>query len=396
LQETKLPLVWRENGPGVGWEMRNAWSGIFGRFFARAFLEARGYTWFHAIRRSYNPVTDDLVVIRIGNGEVADWLCARDQDAADEGDLIVAEAKGRHREGDLELQKLPRSLQSALEQIDNTFVVRRGVYGPEFRRTKGFAVLVRWANEEKSSGGAILRSVDPHTWGDAFSTDERKRLTQELARGYVSDLSRGLGFEGLSFLASPRTREWGEQENREVIEKVREVVVRRPLAVGISSHKDILENEQRALQTKQWLLDRIDRSKHLRVQPRRPAYSKSPQELRVEAASPLPIVRLTVTGLDTQRFIGAIYGMHGRINLPLDEVIRSLRTLQQDVAQQLVFVGIRVRAVRDAGNSRNVRKWQVPVNIRQSAYGRLVYASTDNVVIAPAGLLELSGRRRLF
>src|SRR5713226_945234 len=33
-------LVWRENGPGVGWEMRTAWSGIFGRFFARTFLES--------------------------------------------------------------------------------------------------------------------------------------------------------------------------------------------------------------------------------------------------------------------------------------------------------------------------------------------------------------------
>src|SRR5260370_42306842 len=33
------PLVWRENGPGGGWEMRNAWSGIFGRCFARAFRE---------------------------------------------------------------------------------------------------------------------------------------------------------------------------------------------------------------------------------------------------------------------------------------------------------------------------------------------------------------------
>lgn len=57
------PLVWRENGPGVGWEMRNAWSGIFGRFFARAFLEAQGYTWFHPIRRNYDRVADNLLSI---------------------------------------------------------------------------------------------------------------------------------------------------------------------------------------------------------------------------------------------------------------------------------------------------------------------------------------------
>jgi hypothetical protein len=163
-----IRLVWRENGPGVGWEMRTAWSGIFGRFFARAFLESRGYTWFHSIRRSYNQATDSLAVIRIAAGEIADWICAKDEDAADEGDFVVAEAKGRHREGNLNIQDWPRSLRDALEQIDNTFVVWKGASSPEVRRTKGYAILVRWANEEKPSGGAIVRAVDPLTWGEPF------------------------------------------------------------------------------------------------------------------------------------------------------------------------------------------------------------------------------------
>jgi hypothetical protein len=312
------PLVWRENGPGVGWEMRNAWSGIFGRFFARAFLETRRYTWFHAVRHSYNPVTDDLVVIRIGNGEVADWLCARDEDAADEGDVIVAEAKGRHREGNLNLERLPRSLWHALEQIDNTFVVRRSPYGPQFRRTKGFAVLTRWANEEKASGGAIIRAVDPVTWGEPFPVDERRNLTQGLARGYISDLLLGLGFEGLSFLASPRTRVWGQRENSEIVERVRQVIIQRPSGADVILRENGHEKGPPPIQAKQWLVNKLDRSRHILIRERTQVYSKSPQELRTEARSPIPIARLTATGLDSERFIGAVYGVHGRITLPLD------------------------------------------------------------------------------
>jgi|SRR5262245_40006859 len=43
-------LVWKGSGPGRGTEMRRAFSGLFGRFFARAYLQYyHGFTWFAPI-----------------------------------------------------------------------------------------------------------------------------------------------------------------------------------------------------------------------------------------------------------------------------------------------------------------------------------------------------------
>src|SRR5690242_5946375 len=39
LLEPGTDLVWRAQGPGRGTEMRRSFSGLFGRFFARAYLQ---------------------------------------------------------------------------------------------------------------------------------------------------------------------------------------------------------------------------------------------------------------------------------------------------------------------------------------------------------------------
>src|SRR5271167_2495567 len=43
-------LVWLGEGPGIGREMRRAFSAIFGRFFARAYLtDCHGFVWFYPL-----------------------------------------------------------------------------------------------------------------------------------------------------------------------------------------------------------------------------------------------------------------------------------------------------------------------------------------------------------
>jgi hypothetical protein len=50
LLEPGSNLLWQANGPGRGTEMRRAFSGMFGRFFARAYLQLdQGYSWFNPI-----------------------------------------------------------------------------------------------------------------------------------------------------------------------------------------------------------------------------------------------------------------------------------------------------------------------------------------------------------
>ena len=93
-------------------------------------------------------------------GEIAYWVCAKTAAVAEQGNFIIAEAKGRHREGTLDIERLPRCLMDALEQIRNTRVWFRGDVEPDHsaRQTKGYAILTRWTNEDKGSRSGNSKS----------------------------------------------------------------------------------------------------------------------------------------------------------------------------------------------------------------------------------------------
>src|SRR5713101_8144439 len=89
-------LVWKGRGPGRGIEMRRAFSGLFGRFFARAYLQRyHGFTWFAAIDGTPTNLSKNVRVRRKtrASSELPDWVCARP------GEVAVAEAKGSHQKG---------------------------------------------------------------------------------------------------------------------------------------------------------------------------------------------------------------------------------------------------------------------------------------------------------
>ncbi|PJG47065.1 hypothetical protein CAF53_01570 [Sphingobium sp. LB126] len=97
-------FVWRGRGPGLGKEMRRAFSGMFGRFFARAYLSLfRDFSWFHPIDGDHAFLSPRWMITRYSgaNRDMPDWICARP------GALALGEAKGSHQSAGRGLSRLP-------------------------------------------------------------------------------------------------------------------------------------------------------------------------------------------------------------------------------------------------------------------------------------------------
>src|ERR1700704_4796586 len=72
-------LIWKGRGPGRGIEMRRAFSGLFGRFFARAYLQRyHGFTWFVPIDGTPTILSNRARIVQKpgSSAEMPDWFCA--------------------------------------------------------------------------------------------------------------------------------------------------------------------------------------------------------------------------------------------------------------------------------------------------------------------------------
>ncbi len=384
------PLIWRDSGPGMGWEMRTAWSGLFGRFFARAYLEQEGYTWFHPIQRSYDLVTDDLAVFRIGPGEIADWICAKDATTAAAGELIIVEAKGRHREGHDILQKLPRSLRNALDQIKNTLVWYRdkaGIMKP--KTVKGYAILTKWTNENKGNKTkAILRVVDPKTSGYEFDEKQLTGAIGGVARAHVSSFLLGLGFEELAQVTSPAAKGFNKDEATHILMEARHIIESRRMSAQGSPELEWMNEESwKRLKISESESDRLVRAVNNYITDLEKPYwtpEKTPIQstLGADARSSYTAVGLRDGTLHGEALIGRVLGVSGVLSMPLSEVVPYVHSLPGDLGREFLFVGMRAENVSMAVKGSPISEWQVSGR-SGSVHGRGVYAFRDGTIIAP-------------
>jgi hypothetical protein len=193
LLEPGPDLVWRDNGPGRGTEMRRSFSGLFGRFFARAYLELNhGYVWFAAIDGDSFQLSRNWRVSRKPKSqtEMPDWICAR------AGELAIGEAKGSHQKGNASRGGIPGPIKTADGQIRGVRVQRRVRHGTRTRwqskRVKGWAVMSRWGLTNPPRD-PFLYALDPETEGEAPTPEELDDLVQAVARTHVEQTALGLG-----------------------------------------------------------------------------------------------------------------------------------------------------------------------------------------------------------
>lgn len=186
-------LVWRDNGPGRGTEMRRSFSALFGRFFARAYLTLHhDFVWFAAIDGDDFHLSPNWRVSRKprSKAEMPDWICAR------HGELAIGEAKGSHQKGNATRGGKPGPIKTAEGQITGVRVQKK-VHHPQrttwqSRRIKGWAVMSRWglANPARDP---FLYALDPETDGEKPTPEEIDELVQAVARTHVQQVASGLG-----------------------------------------------------------------------------------------------------------------------------------------------------------------------------------------------------------
>jgi hypothetical protein len=182
-------LIWLGEGPGIGREMRRVFSGMFGRFFARAYLsDCHGFVWFAPLD---GPRQDVAPRLRVRSGgprqDLPDWICAG------AGHLALAESKGARSNSRLTYHSRPAPIRQAIKQLEScrVSVFNRARWGWVDRKVKGWAVLNRW-RFQLSNTGPFLFVVDPDTGGDLLPYDDLPGLVRAVAREHVGGLLRGL------------------------------------------------------------------------------------------------------------------------------------------------------------------------------------------------------------
>jgi hypothetical protein len=190
-------LIWLGRGPGIGKEMRRAFSAIFGRFFARTYLkDCHGYVWFCPLDGPFQQIAPRLRVKTRGkHPDLPDWICAGARG------LALAEAKGAKGGGRLKYQSQPGAIKTAVKQLENCQVSVFDQANQRWvdRRVKGWAVLNQWSFQS-SNVPPYLFVVDPQTDGESLPPEDLPALARVIAREHVGGLCRGLGLFELASL----------------------------------------------------------------------------------------------------------------------------------------------------------------------------------------------------
>jgi hypothetical protein len=207
-------LIWKGAGPGRGIEMRRAFSGLFGRFFARAYLQRyHGFTWFAPIDGTPTYMSKRVRVSRMlgKTTELPDWICAG------AGKIAVAEAKGSHQAANPTAGRMPGPIKTAAGQIQGVVVEKlQNIAGNDRwmpRSVKGWAVMSRWGAEDPMRD-AFQYVLDPETLGEPLLDGDLRETIQDVARMHVGQTLDGMGYSDLAaefadarFVAAARPRE---------------------------------------------------------------------------------------------------------------------------------------------------------------------------------------------
>lgn len=173
--------------------MRRSFSALFGRFFARAYLELHhDFVWFAAIDGDNFHISKNWRVSRKPKSrtEMPDWICARP------GELAVAEAKGSHQKGNASRGGTPNPIKTADGQIKGVLVQKRVNHRTrqtwQSKSVKGWAVMSRWGLADPPRD-PFLYVLDPETEGETPMSGELDELVQAVARAHVKQTVHGLG-----------------------------------------------------------------------------------------------------------------------------------------------------------------------------------------------------------
>jgi hypothetical protein len=196
-------LRWADGGLGAGTELRRAYSGLFGRFFARGLLENMLGVVSMIPLQSQGPTDlgNETTVSRCKGGDMPDWVGW----SPALGRYVLAEAKGRltgtHSAW---MSKTPNCITKGLRQFERCKVTRQGAK----LRTKNWLVASLWATDVNANHQPVMVAWDPEEDGQDLGQDEQLMHQRELERRWALSILRAMGRQEVVSLPdkAPRRR----------------------------------------------------------------------------------------------------------------------------------------------------------------------------------------------
>ncbi len=175
-------------------ELRRAYSGLYGRFFARALLTHHlGLTRFLSLKRNGLAILGSVHVDRQVPGDIPDWIAWDDQASR----FVLCEAKGSLTSNDFLSAGGPKCAHDGKSQFER---VKTFDGTTEIHPAKWVAAT-RWATDHrKVSPTTIL--WDPPSDYRPFSPEDADRHRDSMSRAWLASIAPGLGWRSADDLLS--------------------------------------------------------------------------------------------------------------------------------------------------------------------------------------------------
>ena len=191
-------LRWKGDMAESG-ELRRAFSGLYGRFFARALLRNHlGLTRFIPLKRNGVRVHESVEVRRIASGDIPDWIAWDGRNAG----FALAEAKGRLTGANLLSPGCPACISAGKNQFDR--VAAFDGFGPI--RPAEWVAATSWATDVRGGYPATVL-WDPPTEHEPYDEEEAAHHRKAMTNAWLDSIAGGLGWRDSSeLIASERAR----------------------------------------------------------------------------------------------------------------------------------------------------------------------------------------------
>lgn len=187
-------LRWR-GGFAESAELRRAYSGLYGRFFARALLAQHlKFTRFVSLQRNGIELPMSSVrVRRTAKGDIPDWLAWDEAGSR----FVLCEAKGSLTAKDFLHKDGPKCVLEGKKQFDRvkTFVGGHRIHPAQWVSAS------RWATDDRG-GEPITALWDPPAGGTPFGEDDARRYRAAMTLSWLDSIAPGLGYRTAGDLMS--------------------------------------------------------------------------------------------------------------------------------------------------------------------------------------------------
>lgn len=180
-------------------ELRRAYSGLYGRFFARALLQQHlGFTNFISLGRDGVEVNNSVAVKRTCNGDIPDWIawCPR------RNRHVLGEAKGTLTAKDFLGHAIPKCVVEGKKQFERVSVFD----GHTVKTPLKWVAASRWATDLRTVT-PVTALFDPPEDDVPYSENEAHRHSEAMHRAWLDSLAAGFGIEGADDFMSDANRD---------------------------------------------------------------------------------------------------------------------------------------------------------------------------------------------